>query len=207
MFSLIPKEMVFFDLFEEAAKNAHAGALALQNLLEDFRNIGEKVKRIKDIEHAGDKITHTTIEKLNQTFITPLDREDIHELICRIDDILDLIDTAVARMHLYKIDKPTEDAKALARVLVEATKIITELLPKMRSMKLSSALLQHCIEIHTKENEGDRIEQHALAALFENGQDPIYIIKWKDIYQELEAATDRCEDVAYVLDAIVLMFA
>jgi len=204
MFSLIPREMVFFDLFEEAAKNAHLGALALQDLLEDFRNVAEKVKKIKDIEHAGDKITHTTIEKLNQTFITPLDREDIHRLISRIDDILDMIDTAVNRMYLYKIDKPTDDAKALAKVLVGATKIITELLPKMRSMKLSSSLLQHCIEIHTKENEGDRIEQHALAALFENGHDPIFIIKWQDIYEELEAATDRCEDVANVIEGIVL---
>ena len=204
MFSLIPKEMVFFDLFEEAAKNAHHGALALQELLADFTNVPDKVRRIKDIEHAGDKITHTTIEKLNQTFITPLDREDIHELICRLDDIIDLIDTAVARMHLYKIDKPTEDAKALAKVLVNATKIITELLPKMRNLKLSSSLLQHCIEIHTAENEGDRIEQHALAALFENGHDPIFIIKWKDIYEELESATDRCEDVANVIEGIVL---
>jgi len=204
MFSLIPKEMVFFDLFEEAAKNAHEGALALQDLLNDFHDVPAKVKRIKDIEHAGDKITHTTIEKLNQTFITPIDREDIHELICRIDDILDLIDTAVARMYLYKVKEPTDDAKALAKVLVDATKIITELLPKMRSMKLSSSLLQHCIEIHTKENEGDRIEQHALAALFENGHDPIFIIKWKDIYEELEAATDRCEDVANVIEGIVL---
>jgi len=162
------------------------------------------VKKIKDIEHAGDKITHTTIEKLNQTFITPLDREDIHELICRQDDIIDLIDSAVARMHLYKIDKPTEDAKALARVLVKATQIIIELLPKMRNLKLSSSLLQDCIAIHTQENEGDRIQQHALASLFENGQDPIYIIKWKDIYEELEAATDRCEDVANVIEGIVL---
>jgi len=204
MFSLIPKEMIFFDLFEEAAKNAHQGAVALVDLLEDFRNVPEKVKKIKDIEHAGDKITHTTIEKLNQTFITPLDREDIHELICRIDDIIDLIDTAVARMHLYKIDKPTEDAKALGRVLVKATQIIMELLPKMRNLKLSSSLLQDCIAIHTQENEGDRIEQHALASLFENGQDPIYIIKWKDIYEELESATDRCEDVANVIEGIVL---
>ncbi len=204
MFSLIPKEMIFFDLFEEAAKNAHQGAVALVDLLEDFRNVPEKVKRIKDIEHAGDKITHTTIEKLNQTFITPLDREDIHELICRQDDIIDLIDSAVARMHLYKIDKPTEDAKALARVLVKATQIIIELLPKMRNLKLSSSLLQDCIAIHTQENEGDRIQQHALASLFENGQDPIYIIKWKDIYEELEAATDRCEDVANVIEGIVL---
>jgi hypothetical protein len=204
MFSIIPKEMIFFDLFEEAAKNAHQGAIALAALLDDYTNVAEKAKKIKDIEHAGDKITHTTIEKLNQTFITPLDREDIHRLISRIDDILDMIDTAVNRMFLYKIDKPTDDAKALARVLVNATRIITELLPKMRSMKLTSSLLQHCIEIHTAENEGDRIEQHALASLFENGHDPIYVIKWKDIYEELESATDRCEDVANVIEGIVL---
>jgi predicted phosphate transport protein (TIGR00153 family) len=204
MFSLIPKEMVFFDQFEDAAKNAHLGALALVDLLEDFRGVPEKVRKIKDIEHAGDKITHATIEKLNQTFITPLDREDIHELICRIDDIIDLIDSAAARMYLYKIDRPTEDAKALARVLMKATKIIIDLLPKMRNLKLSTSLLQDCIEIHTQENEGDRIEQHALASLFENGQDPIFIIKWKDIYEELESATDRCEDVANVIEGIVL---
>ncbi|HZE97541.1 MAG TPA: DUF47 domain-containing protein [Planctomycetota bacterium] len=204
MFSLVPKEMVFFDLFEEAGRNAHQGALALADLFDRFENVAEKVKKIKDIEHAGDKITHATIEKLNQTFITPIDREDIHELISRIDDVIDLIDTAAARVYLYKIDKPTEDAKALAQVLVNATKIITELLPKMRNLKLTSSLLQQCIEIHTQENEGDRIEQHALASLFENGQDPIYIIKWKDIYQDLESSTDRCEDVANVVESIVL---
>jgi predicted phosphate transport protein (TIGR00153 family) len=204
MFSLVPKEQVFFDLFEQAAKNVHDGALALAELLENFRDTAEKAKRIKDIEHAGDKITHTTIEKLNKTFITPLEREDIHELICRLDDILDLIDTATSRMVLYKIDKPTEDAKALGKVLVHATKIITELVPQLRNLKHTDALIQQCIAIHTQENEGDRIEQHALAALFENGHDPVLIIKWKDIYEDLESATDKCEDVANVVEGIVL---
>jgi len=204
MFSLIPKEQVFFDLFEQAAKNVHDGARALEELLENFRDVADKAKKVKDIEHAGDKITHTTIEKLNKTFITPLEREDIHELICRLDDILDLIDTAVSRIVLYKIEKPTDDAKALAKVLVHATKIITELVPQLRNLKHTDALIQQCISVHTQENEGDRIEQHALAALFENGQDPIFIIKWKDIYEDLEAATDRCEDVANVVEGIVL---
>ncbi|HLF92755.1 MAG TPA: DUF47 domain-containing protein [Planctomycetota bacterium] len=204
MFSLIPKEQVFFDLFEQAAKNVHDGAVALAELLENFKDTTEKAKKIKDIEHAGDKITHTTIEKLNKTFITPLDREDIHELICRLDDILDLIDTATSRMVLYKIEKPTDDAKALAKVLVHATKIITELVPQLRNLKHTDALIQQCIAVHTQENEGDRIEQHALAALFENGQDPVLIIKWKDIYEDLESATDRCEDVANVVEGIVL---
>jgi uncharacterized protein len=204
MFSLIPKEQVFFDLFEQAAKNVHDGALALADLLEDFRDIPGKAKKVKDIEHAGDKITHTTIEKLNKTFITPLEREDIHELICRLDDILDLIDTAVNRIMLYKIEKPTEDAKALGKVLVHATQIITELIPQLRNLKRTDALIQQCIAIHTQENEGDRIEQHALAALFENNHDATTIIKWKDIYEDLEEATDRCEDVANVIEGIVL---
>ena len=204
MFSLVPKEQVFFDLFEQAAKNVHEGAIALAELLENFKDAAEKAKKIKDIEHAGDKITHTTIEKLNKTFITPLEREDIHELICRLDDILDLIDTATSRMVLYKIEKPTEDAKALGKVLVHATKIITELVPQLRNLKHTDALIQQCIAIHTQENEGDRIEQHALAALFENGHDPVLIIKWKDIYEDLESATDKCEDVANVVEGIVL---
>ncbi len=204
MFGLLPKEPIFFDLFEQAAANVHEGAKALAALLDDYRDVAEKAKKIKDIEHAGDKITHTTIEKLNQTFITPLDREDIHELICRLDDILDLIDTATSRMVLYKIDKPTDDAKALARVLVNATQIIQGLLPQMKNMRQTEALIQQCIQIHTQENEGDRIEQHAIASLFENSHDPTFIIKWKDIYEDLESATDRCEDVANVIEGIVL---
>jgi uncharacterized protein len=204
MFGLIPKEQVFFDLFEQAAKNVHDGALALQEMLENFQDVVEKARKVKDIEHAGDKITHTTIERLNKTFITPIDREDIHELICRLDDILDLIDTAVSRMVLYKIKEPTNDAKALAKVLVHATKIIMELVPQLRNLKHTDALIQQCIAVHTQENEGDRIEQHALAALFDNGHDAYFIIKWKDIYEDLESATDRCEDVANVVEGIVL---
>jgi predicted phosphate transport protein (TIGR00153 family) len=204
MFSLIPKDKVFFDLFEQAASNVHEGAKALMSLLEDFRDVPAKVQKVKDIEHEGDRITHTTIEKLNQTFITPLDREDIHELICRLDDIIDLIDTAVARLMLYKIEKPTEEAKDLGKVLVNATKVILELIPQLRNLKKTDALIQKCIEVHTQENEGDRIEQRALASLFENGHDPTVIIKWKDIYEDLESATDRCEDVANVVEGIVL---
>src|SRR5262245_66338522 len=149
MFSLIPKEQVFFDLFEQAAKNVHEGALALAAMLDDFRDLPVKAARIKDIEHAGDKITHDTIEKLNKTFITPIDREDIHELICRMDDILDFIDSAVSRITLYKIEKPTEDAKSLARVLVEATRIIFKLVPEMRNLRKTDILIQACITIHT----------------------------------------------------------
>jgi len=207
MFGLLPKEQIFFDLFEKSAENVHKGALRLLDLVEGFTEVPRKAQEIKDIEHEGDRLTHDMIERMNKTFITPIDREDIHELACRLDDILDLMDTSVARMALYKLKEMTADAVALARVLVKATAIIREAMPCLRKLGNQAsvtALLKSCVDIHTAENEGDRIEQHALASLFENGQDPIMVIKWKDIYQDLEAATDRCEDVANVMEAIVL---
>ncbi len=204
MFSILPREHIFFDLFEQAAGNVHEGALALAELLKDFTDVAGKAQKIKDIEHAGDKITHATIEKLNKTFITPIEREDIHELTSRLDDVLDLIDSAVSRIMLYKIAKPTEDARAMAQVLVESTRIIMDLLPRMRNLKRSKEIVAQCIEVHTQENEGDRILHRALAQLFEDGHDAATIIKWKDIYENLEAASDRCEDVANVVEGIVL---
>ena len=204
MFRLVPQEMAFFDLFEKAAANAQRGAEELVAFLEKFDDLPERAKRIKDIEHAGDEITHEVIERLNKTFITPLDREDIHELACRLDDIVDLIDTAVTRIVLYKITKPIDDAKALARCLVHATRVIVQMLPLMRKMKDSEQIRQMCRDVHTQENEGDRIEQHALASLFEVGNDPLYVMKWKNVIEELEEATDRCEDVANVIEGIVL---
>ncbi|MBI2900356.1 MAG: DUF47 domain-containing protein [Planctomycetes bacterium] len=204
MFSIIPREMVFYDLFEKGASNAHKGAKALLELLDNYEDVHEKVKKIKDIEHAGDDLTHEILERLNKTFITPFDREDIHELASRIDDVIDLIDVAASRMALYKIEKPTEDARLLARCLVHATAIIEETVPLLRKSKNLQTVLQRGREVHTQENEADRIEQHALASLFENSHDPRDIIKWKDVYQDLEAATDRCEDVCNVLEGIML---
>lgn len=204
MFGLIPKERAFFELFEKAAANIHAGAVALSELLENFTDVQARAAKIKDIEHIGDQLTHETILRVNRTFITPLDREDIHELVCRLDDILDLIDTAVSRMVLYKVETPTDDAKALGRVLVNATAAVEQAIRSLRNLNKSEEVLRLCVQIHTHENEGDRIEQHALAALFDNYHNPMDVIKWKDIYEELEAATDRCEDVANVLEGIVL---
>src|SRR5688572_27547123 len=200
MFSIMPKETVFFDLFEKSADNVQKGAQKLLELMSNFGDLAYRVQEIKEIEHTGDKLTHEMIERMNKTFITPLDREDIHELACRLDDVIDLMDTATARMSLYKVKEPMPDAVALARVLVAATTTIKEAMPLLRTISNKAsvdALLKCCVQIHTHENEGDRIEQHALASLFENGQsDPILVIKWKDIFQDLEAATDRCEDVA-----------
>jgi uncharacterized protein len=207
MFNLMPRETVFFDLFEKSADNVQKGAQRLLDLMGNFCDLAYRAQEIKEIEHTGDKLTHDMIERMNKTFITPLDREDIHELACRLDDVIDLMDTATARMSLYKIEEPMADATALARVLVKATTIIRDAMPLLRTLSKKAsvdALLKACIEVHTQENEGDRIEQHALASLFENGLDPITVIKWKDIFQDLEAATDRCEDVANAIESIVL---
>jgi predicted phosphate transport protein (TIGR00153 family) len=200
----MPREENFFELFEAAAQNAHKAAGELLELLERYDDVKGRSKRIKDLEHAGDKFTHDAIDRLNRTFITPMDREDIHELVVRVDDIVDLIDTASHRMVLYKIEKPTDHAIELARCLKHATGIIVEVMPLLRDMKNSRAIAEKCIAIQTQENEADRVMHNAIAALFEARPDPIEVIKWKDIYEEIESATDRCEDVANVIDSIVL---
>jgi predicted phosphate transport protein (TIGR00153 family) len=200
----MPREENFFELFERAATNADLAAAQLLQLLERFEDVKGRSKQIKDIEHVGDQITHEAIDRLNRTFITPMDREDIHELICRVDDIVDLIDTAAHRIVLYRIEKPTESAVDLARCLKHSTALIVEVMPLLRDMKNGKAINQKCIAIQTQENEADRVMHHAIATLFESRPDPIEVIKWKDIYEEIESATDRCEDVANVLDSIVL---
>lgn len=204
MFGLIPKDDAFFLLFDRAAKNANATAVAFAELLDRYDDIDERVKRIKDLEHVGDQVTHETIEHLNRTFITPIDREDIHEFICRLDDIVDLIDTAAHRMALYRIRKPTEDARKLAACLRHATTLLDEAVPLLRDMKNGKRIHEIVIAVHAQETAADGIFSHALATLFESEQDAREILKWKDVYQEIESATDRCEDVANVLDAIVL---
>jgi predicted phosphate transport protein (TIGR00153 family) len=204
MFRLIPQETAFFELFEKQADVAHRGAKELLDLLTAFDDLAMRAKRVKDIEHEGDEVTHEVIEKLNRTFITPIDREDIHELAVRLDDIIDLMDTAVNRIFLYKVREPIEEARALARCLVHATGIILEMLPLMRNVKNADRVRQLCRDVHTQENEADRIEQQALASLFDGGHEPLYVMKWKNIIEDLEASTDRCEDVANVIEGIVL---
>jgi predicted phosphate transport protein (TIGR00153 family) len=204
MFNLVPKEAVFFDLFEKAAANAHECTQCLVEFLDRFDDLSNRARRIKDLEHIGDELTHETIERLNKTFITPIDREDIHELVCRVDDILDLVDTAVDRIVLFKLQKPLDETKQLAQVLVRSTSLIREMMPSLRNMKDADVVRQRVREVHRLESEADRIERQAMATLFESNPDPIYVIKWKNIIETLESATDRCEDVANVIEGIVL---
>ena len=204
MFSLMPREKIFFELFNKQAANAHETSKALADLLEHYTDVPTKVQHLKNLEHAGDEIAHQIFDHLAKTFITPLDREDIHEIATELDNITDLVDSAAHRMVLYKVARPTEEARALARTLVKATAALVEALALLGNLKRSEEILRHCIEVNTQENEGDRINHHALAALFENGADPAEIIKWKDLYHIIETATDVCEDVANVLHTVVV---
>lgn len=205
---LIGKDKAFYDMFQKAADNTLDAANVLYEFLTKFPSYKEAPKKIKNIEHVGDNLTHQTIEMLNKTFVTPLDREDIHELITRMDDILDLIDDAVSRIELYKIDSITTEAIAFAEVLKKACEILKQSIACMRNIKNHKEIVGHCVEIHTFENEGDQLLQKAMAKLFEeNKNDPIKVIKWKEIYEDLEAATDRCEDVANIIEGIVLKYA
>jgi uncharacterized protein len=204
MFSLMPREKVFFDLFAKSAANGHEAAKALSGMLADFTDVPEKVQHLKDLEHAGDQITHEIFDHLSKTFITPLDREDIHEIASELDNISDLADSAACRISLYRIERPTEDIKLLAGCLVRATGSLVEAFKLLEDLKRSEEILRHCIDVHTQENEADRINHHALAALFQNHTDAAEIIKWKDLYHIVETATDVCEDVANVIHNVVV---
>jgi uncharacterized protein len=203
-FSFFPKHEEFFDLFDQSADNLREGARALKDLLDHYRDVEAKIKRIEDIEHKGDTLTHETIERMNRIFVTPIDREDIHALTICLDDALDLIDSAAYRYHLYQIPDSSEASRAFADVLVRQVDEVALGVKALRNLKKPREILDRCIRINTFENEADRILHKALAALFRDHTDPIMVIKWKEIYERLESATDKCEDVANVLEGVVL---
>lgn len=198
---LLPRERSFFTLFTEVTTNIEAGARALAAIFADYRDLAQKVNHVKDLEHRGDQLSHEIFTKLNQTFITPLDREDIHELTSKMDDVLDLIDAVATRLVIYKIEKVRPGAKELADILVRAT---GEIHAAVGRLEKPDGILDYCIRINSLENEGDRTVRAAIADLFEREKDPVELLKWKEILEVLETATDKCEDVANVLEAVVL---
>ncbi|MFQ5657463.1 MAG: DUF47 domain-containing protein [Candidatus Methylomirabilales bacterium] len=201
MFRFIPRDEKFFDLFEASALNIQQGAGALKAMTESDSDYAEWWKQVEEYEHQGDRLTHDLIRKLNQTFITPLDREDIYDLASGLDDVLDLIEAGATRMALYKIKQCTPEAKRLAALILQMTEEIVLAVQKLKDLK---NIFPHCVEINRLENLADEISRDAIAALFTEGHDPVEIIKWKEIYETLETATDRCEDVADILERIVL---
>ncbi len=204
MVRFFPREERFFELFDRAAEKIEHGVQRFVDLVNNYSEVEKKIKEIKDIEHESDKITHETIEKLNTTFITPFDREDIHELITKMDDILDFMEAASQRMFLYRVEKPTEELKGLANTLLSAVKEVKVAINKLRNFKDRKPILASCIEINSLENEGDNLLRNAIASLFKNSPDPITVIKLKEIYETIEIAIDRCEDVANIIEGIVL---
>lgn len=197
----------FYEAFERhAARIVEAGTLVNQ-LMQEPARAAELAQRIKDVENEGDKITHETIAHLHQTWITPIDRADIHGLITALDDILDLIEAVAERVLLYEVKSSPEFAIKLAAVLEQATKAVDEAVRLLPQVKRPKQMLDICIEINRLENEADNNYRHGLASLFNGGYDAMEVMKWRDIIDNLEAATDRCEDVANILEGITLEYA
>jgi predicted phosphate transport protein (TIGR00153 family) len=198
----LPRDRLYFDLFEEAAGNIVRAADLLDQLLRSFPDRREELTRdILICEQEGDRITHDIIRRLNETFVTPIDREDIYALASALDDIVDYTEEAADYLGLYKIEAPMEQAQRLAHVLLQASRAISEAMPRLRTFE---DIAHYTVEINRLENDGDRITREAMASLFDNGIDPMVVIRWKDIYDRLEDAIDATERVANILEGIVI---
>jgi len=199
---IIPQERQFFDLLEQISAVVAEGARALQEMLENFRDVPAKAKHIKDIEHRGDETVHTVFEELNKTFLTPIDREDITALASALDSTLDMIDAAANRLALYEIEAPNAAMLDLGEVIVLATSELQRAVAMIRDMRKGNEVERICVEVNRLENVADDLMNNGVAALFKE-TDPIVIIKFKEIIERLEESTDYCEDVANILSDIV----
>ena len=202
-FRLIPKEESFFDMFEQAANRLVTAAGVLVEATGRIEALPENAKRLERLEHDADQLTHELMEKLNQTFITPLDREDIHRLATDLDDVMDLMEAVTERFILFKIQRIMPQAQEIAKVIQQQTQELNRMLPQLRHLKRDS-IMPHCVEINRLENVGDRLLRDSFVALFDGSYDPLTVIKWRELYELLEQATDKCEDVANTVEGIVL---
>jgi uncharacterized protein len=196
-----PKEREFFDLFEEAATNAVRAAELLEQMLERWPDHGEALRDVVVCEQEGDRITHDIIQRLNQTFVTPFDREDIIDLASALDNIVDFIEEIADFLGLFQIEAPTDQAQRMARVLHEATRHINGAMPALRRLEDIRTFM---VEVNRLENEGDRILREAVATLFNHGIDPMMVIRWKDIYERLEDAIDATETAMNIMSGIII---
>jgi predicted phosphate transport protein (TIGR00153 family) len=201
MIRLIPKDTSFFEMFAAMSNNLIDAARALVDLFADYHNVEAKIEGIRQIEHRGDEMTHSIMRKLNQTFITPFDREDIHTLASSLDDVVDFINAACARIVMYRITDPPAEAGQLARLILAQCE---ELEKAVTNLQKSDDVLRHCVEINRLENEADQVSRVAIARLFEDETNPVTLIKIKELLEFLETATDKAEDVADVLETVVL---
>ena len=202
---LMPKSDDFFSDFEAQAAAVVEGAVLLKALLDDFTDVPRKCQAIKDVEHRADDITHRAFARLHTQFITPFDRSEIHRILSRIDDVLDLADAAAERLGLYDIDVVLPEARELATVLVEQSRKMEEAVKGLRNMKKDpQRVLEACKEMNVLENQADTLTRQTMAKLFKRGNDPLTVMKWKEIIDLIEDATDRAEDVANVIEGVVL---
>jgi len=207
-FFLTPRSVEFYDLFEQETSNLVVAAEKLVDLFDNYEDVEAKAKELKELEHRGDVITHEIIQRLHRTFVTPIDREDITLLAQSLDDVMDFIEAAGRTAFLYSIAQPTERAQELARIVARVAYKLNEVMPRLRHRDQFPWILKQCVEINTLENEADDVHHAALAELFEVCHlDACEVIKWREIYEHLESATDRGEDVANVLEGIVLKHA
>jgi predicted phosphate transport protein (TIGR00153 family) len=202
----LPQETDFFIMFGKAVLNVNKGAALLVEMMEDLNIADIKAKEIYEVEQEGDMLTHEVMRKLNKTFLTPIDREDIHALANKVDDVIDLVWAVADRAVLFKLESAPPEAVDLSKTLFETTEYITKAVGCLKDKKYSY-IQEYCIEINRLENRGDRIFREALVKLFDNIKDPILVIKWKEVYEHLEEAHDTCEDVADILESIVLKHA
>lgn len=200
-FSLIPKERQFFVLFREDAANLMEALEVLNVLLNSEGDFSLQAKRLRDLEHQGDEITHRIIRELNATFVTPFDREDIFALASTVDDVLDLLEEAADTIVIDRIERINPEAQEMGRILLDIGK---ELIAAFDNLDSRKNLQQHWVKVHDLENQGDTVIRRAIGALFENSADPIYVIKWKDVYALLEKTIDRTEDVANILENVTI---
>ncbi|HPC74389.1 MAG TPA: DUF47 family protein [Syntrophales bacterium] len=201
---IIPRDEKFYDLFEELANKIEEGGKMFMDILNNYEQSEAKIAKLKEIEHEADIITHRTYEKMHRTFLTPLDREDIYNLVNKMDSVLDMIEAAAVRMQLYKIKKPAEEIKEQARILNEAIGKVKKIVHALRDKKKFKEILEDCVEINTLENEGDIVLRMTMARLFEREKDPFELIKWKEIFERIEESIDVCEDVSNIIEGIVL---
>ena len=198
---LLPRDEKYFDRFTEMARRVHTSAEVLAQFFRKEAPLAQVVERIKALEHECDAISHEILRSIDKSFITPFDREDIHRLAVRLDDVIDLIDGTVRRVSLFHIEEPTLFSRTLTEIIVRTTREVVEAVSDLRKQK---GVIDHCIQIKRLENEGDAAYHDAVASLFSDDIPPIEVIKWKDVYENMERCIDQCEAVAHVLESVVL---
>ncbi len=206
-FPFMPREEKFFELFEGSAQNMVKAAQILKEMVYTWENVGERVSEITELEHEGDTITHQIMDQLNRTFVTPFDREDIALLAHTLDDVTDFIQAAADAMLIYKVDRPGQSARELSDAIVQAATEVERAMPQLRHRGEFKQILERCVEINRLENVADEVYRSAMSELFDNSTDMANVIKWREIYEHMESATDRCEDVANVLEGVAIKHA